>query len=596
MANASHQRTGSVCFMLGAALIAPAGCDPAPEGAATVEGQLEILIADDFDRGESWMEYQLELADGRVVNLDSAVPIDVESGSTVRVNGDWMDGTRLLSRAVRTLALPGESLEQGEDIAGVQRGLIATTPMPRRTAAVLINFTNASLAATAPQTIRDKTFALPTSAKAFFKESSFGIIDVVGKTNPAGDVLGPYTVPTSSSMCATGAWASEALMKAQEAGVDTAGYDHFIFFFPKISSCRWSGLGSTGGGTMGPNNVRYGRNTWINGDGTSVISHELGHNFRISHAATNSCTSNGTRVTLSTTCTPSEYGSTFDVMGRGGLKHSGAYGKGRAGWIGTTNTLTVRKSGTYTILPIEKGLDCGTQTVRIPRVGAGGSTEYYYLDFRQPFGFDNYPATSPAINGVLIYLAPGHEAIYRNTLQLDMTPGTTAFTDAPLAVGATFADPDGKVTIKTLSAGPSGAVVEVKFPGGDMGENAGGCTGMAGPDGGVMPPDAGGGSDPTDGGAADRMATPDARGADADSDATAAAEHPGIDAAPSVGPDAGQSDTVNMRPPAQGEDPGGCGCAAGASPLRSPVSAVGLGLVLGGLFAAGCLRRRRTRR
>ena len=101
---------------------------------------------------------------------------------------------------------------------------------------------------------------------------------------------------------------------------------------------------------------------------------------------------------MSDTCTTSEYGSRFDVMGSGGHRHSLAYNKGRAGVIGKPNVITVRQGGTYAIQPLSRAVACGTQAIRIQR---GTANEYYYVDYRTRTGVDmGYSATSSAVNGV----------------------------------------------------------------------------------------------------------------------------------------------------------------------------------------------------
>ena len=94
--------------------------------------------------------------------------------------------------------------------------------------------------------------------------------------------------------------------------------------------------------------------------------------------------------------------------------------------------------------------------VRVPR----GNGQYYYLEYRQPYGsyFDNFSSTDPAVNGVTLRLAPDYPTITQSLL-LDATPATMTFADAPLAVGKSVTDPDASITFTTVSVSSTTATV-----------------------------------------------------------------------------------------------------------------------------------------
>src|SRR5205823_12977910 len=58
-------------------------------------------------------------------------------------------------------------------------------------------------------------------------------------------------------------------------------------------------------------------------------------------------------------------------------------------------------------------------------------------------------------------------SVANKPLLLDTTPQTATFSDAPLAVGQTFADPTTGIRVTTLSATPLGAQVQVQVLAGD---------------------------------------------------------------------------------------------------------------------------------
>jgi chitodextrinase len=103
-----------------------------------------------------------------------------------------------------------------------------------------------------------------------------------------------------------------------------------------------------------------------------------------------------------------------------------------------------------------------TVTPRLLRV-ARGDGNYLYLEFRQPSGaYDAFGASDPAVNGVIVRLAPDLN-VRTQSLLLDTTPSTSSFADAPLAAGMTFTDGVTGISITTVSVSSTGATVQVSF-------------------------------------------------------------------------------------------------------------------------------------
>src|SRR5207253_464707 len=94
---------------------------------------------------------------------------------------------------------------------------------------------------------------------------------------------------------------------------------------------------------------------------------------------------------------------------------------------------------------------------------------YYYLEYRQSFGFDNFdanPALSAVTNGVTIRL--GAEDGWDKSRLIDTNPQpppnsyTDPYADAPLAAGKTFYDRIDNFYITVLSTSSTGAVVQIR--------------------------------------------------------------------------------------------------------------------------------------
>ena len=241
---------------------------------------------------------------------------------------------------------------------------------------------------------------------------------------------------------------------ATAAGYTPASYQNVVYVFPRVSACGWAGLAYVGSSGV-----------WINGyNQTSVYGHELGHNFGLLHAGSLRCGS----AVIGGTCGVSEYGDPFDIMGNQSAMHFNAAQKLDLGWITSSTVVThTTGSGTYVLNPIETA-NGGAYAVRIPVA----SNRTYWLEYRQPIGFDAGMASYPN-NGAQVRLASPFETLCsgcdswsNDTELLDMTPATSTFTDAALVVGKSYADGTYGINISVLSASSSGLTVQVTAPGG----------------------------------------------------------------------------------------------------------------------------------
>jgi len=360
--------------------------------------------------------------------------------TSVRVQGEYLDEDTMAVTALED-AQPDE-----QDGVAVTRGALIA-PTPKKVAIILANFTDDASQPLTQDGVRALVFSAATSTNAYYQEQSFGARSLTGVQRADGDVFGWFAINASRTTCDYVGWGNLARAAAQSAGVNLTGYAHVIHYFPRSPSCGWSGVGQLPG--------RY---TWINGSSSSTIAHELGHNFGVHHASSLTCVdAAGLRVPISASCTSSEYGDPYDVMGRG-YRHMNAYQKGRLGFLEAANTVTAPAGGTFTIAPLEQKAT-GAQVLRIP-IRATAPQLYYYVEFRQPSVFDAFAANSPAVTGVIIHRSPDYATLSRTQL-IDLTPATTSFNDAPLAVGRTFTDSVAAIAITLTGVTPTGATVQV---------------------------------------------------------------------------------------------------------------------------------------
>jgi hypothetical protein len=397
----------------------------------TREGVLKEEVSDNFADASSTTTYELKAA-GATTPL---LPTDLSTATAdekVVASGTMQDGKlvgAVTGVAPQTVAVPA---------AG-----------PRKVAVLLIKFPGDAAEPWSPNVVREqRVFTASNSANAFYQEETYGRISLVGKQNPNGDVFGWFTLATPVGSCPYLTWRTEAKAAAEAAGISLAGYDHIIYVNDPQSSCTSNGIGEIGG-------------TQVNVFGnlaTKTYAHELGHNLGLHHASSETCTTGGVRVQIGDSCTISEYGDIFDVMGIPNTRHNNSVGLEELGVLAPENIRTVTANGIYSI-KAALSPSLGPTTLRIPHTkdSNGNVTSWYYLEIREKGGvFEN--VSDATMTGVSIRIAPVPASSAR-TILLDMNPATATFNDAPLSEGETF--DDGAVRVQTMSAAAGSATVAI---------------------------------------------------------------------------------------------------------------------------------------
>lgn len=315
----------------------------------------------------------------------------------------------------------------------------------QRTLAILVNFSDKAGTETVAGA-QSLLFDGSRSVSRYFLENSFG------QTWLSGAVAGPYRISQSSASCDVDTLADQARAAARASGIDLGAYTRYVYVFPR-NACSWLGLGTIGG---------YPSESWINGSFVlHTVAHELGHNLGLYHANALSCASGS----LGGSCTTLEYGDTTDVMGKV-PGHLNAFHKEELGWLGQGGQppiRTVERGGIFELSPLA-AQDSRTKALKILKsASSSGGRTYFYVEYRQPIGFDDtfddlwYANNLTA--GLVIHT--GNDTRANSSFLVKADPQAISWYKAALDPGRTFHDPVSGVTITLLAADGRSALVNV---------------------------------------------------------------------------------------------------------------------------------------
>ncbi len=324
-----------------------------------IEGILEIRAAVSLQDYEV-MQYLLQKDDGTIyyLNFSDFIPDGLRTGDKIHIEKGFLrisDDYEQLVILSKDLVVINKNLEE-PDAFGAQNTIV-----------MLVNFFTQP--DNRPYTYDEVYATIFDESNNHFKESSYQQTSIVGK------VVGWFTLPISSYPCRNvetklPRLADEAAIAA---GVDLNLYMRKVYIFP-LTTCQWNRLGTIGRSSGNASK------SWINGDKyfRNIAIHEFGHNLTLRHAST----------------TDDIYGDNTDTMGRGNGTHFNSYSKEKLGWLGYGNSppiQTITTSGFYTIYPYELNNRNIKALKILKRADAGSDNdlpEYYYLEYRQPIGFD----------------------------------------------------------------------------------------------------------------------------------------------------------------------------------------------------------------
>jgi len=431
----------------------PRSLQPFVEHQIQANGKLTHSIAEDLDQATQEQRYKLNLQNGEDLQVFFA-------GEQPKVGSNLMAnilGTGLNNYIVaRTSGL-------NLNLANPPHVPESPQTIDKKIAVILIDFQNNHNRIFTRNQIASSIFSAPYSVNKYYQEITFGQINLVGKTNPAGDVFDWITVPFNDFPCNIDAWAQAALTQLTSSGYNMQNYDHYVFTLAPVQrdpnnppqSCWWGGLGELDG-----------HNTWWNlryTDAIKIVGHELGHNLGLNHANTYVCTNpDGTPASISTNCRSVEYADPFDLMSNRSANHLSSTRKRRINVLTTDQQLVVTQSGNYQLKEMETG-SAGVKLIRIPRdvSSSGAILTYYDLEYRRPFGFDSFASAAPVVNGISIRLSDNNT--WGPTFLIDTTPSDNDFNDSALLTNQVFSDLQKNINIRTLSTSPDSALINVSF-------------------------------------------------------------------------------------------------------------------------------------
>jgi hypothetical protein len=280
--------------------------------------------------------------------------------------------------------------------------------------------------------------------------NSFYVNNSYNRTSLTATVTPVLRMPQTQSYYTQGDNFNHLLTDARAAAAAVPGNvfnpENFSFDIIGLSyapNAQWLGIGLVG--TTG---------NLLNGAfNASEVSHELGHNYGLSHANLYQ-TTNGSSIGNGGMHV--EYGDCFDTMGAvctaGSYSHFNARYKRTLDWLSAGDVETVTASGNYTIYAQDLESVSGKRALRISKDG----TRDYWIEFRQLF--TNNPN---AMNGAIIrweYISQE----YPGTELLDMTPGTNTRGDEPLAIGQTFIDNDSGIRIQVMGKNAAAGSLDIR--------------------------------------------------------------------------------------------------------------------------------------
>ncbi len=395
-------------------LAGPAAAEDRPAAGDTVVGELVQAFADpehadagpghpgsaDAGHAEDGLLSWIDVDGGDAVRVPTEDVAGIEAGATVEVT---------VGGEVRDEAAAEQGLAPASDVVDVEvlapaEPAAAAAPATNRVTVVMVQPGGVPRDGT---TLAQVVATVDGPVRQFWEEQSDGAITVA--------VTGQHDWRSTAATCRHPAdlWGEVA----QGIGWTGGPGEHLMLYVPRNTANCSYGLGTIGSG------IGHGGRLYVQDPVTSVIAHELGHNFGLGHASAHQCDAGPETGP----CRTVSYWDLYDVMGVswGPVGSLNPPHSARLGLLTSSAQATVPSTGpggTYTL--VATGSRTGTRAL----VLLAGSTRYW-LEYRAAVGRDGWlsdPRVGRGLEAGVLVRIDGPGPTSDTSLLLDGTPSAQA--------------------------------------------------------------------------------------------------------------------------------------------------------------------------